>query len=69
MQNILGFFLPQPWPLFMKSLTGEVKKVFLKPGQMVWYESAKLIHGRWVFGQALKPVKFGGILTYLLLNV
>ena len=34
------------WPLQIFDHEGVLHKVFLKPGEMVWYESAKLVHGR-----------------------
>lgn len=35
-----------PWPLFILDNAGSQHKVQLEPGQMLWYESAKLPHGR-----------------------
>ena len=35
-----------PWPLHIKDHSGENHKIHLEPGQMLWYESAKLPHGR-----------------------
>ena len=34
------------WPLFIKDHQGNDHKIILKPGEMVWYESASRIHGR-----------------------
>ena len=34
------------WPLQIFDHDGVLHNVFLKPGEMVWYESAKLVHGR-----------------------
>ena len=34
------------WPLFIKDNQGNDHQVLLKPGQMVWLEGARLIHGR-----------------------
>ena len=34
------------WPLQIFDHDGKLHNVFLKPGEMVWYESAKLVHGR-----------------------
>ena len=34
------------WPLQIYDNTGEMHEIILAPGEMVWYESAKLIHGR-----------------------
>ena len=36
----------QNWPLTMVDHRGKRLKIYLKPGQMVLYESAKLPHGR-----------------------
>ena len=34
------------WPLYMVDNKGEEHMVVMKPGEMVWYESARIIHGR-----------------------
>ena len=36
----------EDWPLYIKDNDGNDHKVIMKPGDMVWYESARLIHGR-----------------------
>ena len=36
----------EDWPLYIKDNNGEGHAVFIKPGQMLWYESARLVHGR-----------------------
>lgn len=36
----------EPWPLFIMDHEDHMNRVFLEPGQMVWYESARLRHGR-----------------------
>ena len=36
----------EDWPLFIKDHKGEDHEVVLRPGDMIWYESARLIHGR-----------------------
>lgn len=36
----------EPWPIEIEDLSGEVQAVDLKPGQMLFYESAKCLHGR-----------------------
>ena len=41
-----------PWPLYIKDHEGRTHRLVLEPGQMVWYESARLVHGR--------PVRFRG---------
>ena len=34
------------WPLQIYDHSGQLHNVHLKPGEMIWYESAKLTHGR-----------------------
>ena len=34
------------WGLFVKDHSGLEQQVILRPGELVWYESAKLLHGR-----------------------
>ena len=34
------------WPLYIVDNEGGQHMVLLKPGEMVWYESARIIHGR-----------------------
>jgi prolyl 4-hydroxylase len=36
----------EPWPLHIEDHTGKLHKVFANPGQIILYESAKLLHGR-----------------------
>ena len=36
----------EEWPLYIKDHEGRSHSLILKPGDMVWYESAKLLHGR-----------------------
>lgn len=36
----------QDWPLTVVNLQGEHEKIYLQPGQMLLYESAKVPHGR-----------------------
>mmetsp|Transcript_22327 Transcript_22327/g.71974 ORF Transcript_22327/g.71974 Transcript_22327/m.71974 type:complete len:262 (+) Transcript_22327:592-1377(+) len=36
----------EPWPLDVIDFDGSKKSVFLDPGQMLFYQSAKLVHGR-----------------------
>ena len=36
----------QDWPLFIKDNMGGTHKIVLQPGQVLWYESARLPHGR-----------------------
>ena len=35
-----------PWPLHIRNHTGEEHAVLLQPGEMLFYESARLSHGR-----------------------
>ena len=34
------------WPLQIYDNNGTLDEVTLAPGEMVWYESARLVHGR-----------------------
>ncbi|GAB5361688.1 hypothetical protein AAMO2058_000734100 [Amorphochlora amoebiformis] len=36
----------EPWPLEIMGIDGKHHKVVLRPGQLLFYESAKLMHGR-----------------------
>ena len=36
----------EDWPLFIQNNRGVDHEVILRPGEMIWYESARLIHGR-----------------------
>lgn len=36
----------QPWPLYIENHKGELVSVSLKEGEMMFYESAKCLHGR-----------------------
>lgn len=38
--------LEQPWPLFLEDIYGEAHQVNLQPGEFLFYEGARLIHGR-----------------------
>ena len=33
----------QDWPLYIQDHEGVTHKVFLQPGEMLWYESARLV--------------------------
>jgi len=35
-----------PWPLYIEDNSGGSHTFVLKPGEMLWYESARLVHGR-----------------------
>merc|ERR1719272_983626 len=44
---LLGEDTDEPWPLEIESASdGSIRQVVLKPGEMVFYEGAKLFHGR-----------------------
>lgn len=38
--------LDSPWPLYIEDIDGQGYQVNLEPGEFVYYEGAKLIHGR-----------------------
>jgi len=38
--------LEEPWPLFIEDIYGEGHEVNLEPGEFIYYEGARLIHGR-----------------------
>jgi len=42
----IGQQVEEAWPLYIKDNDGRSHEVFLAPGQMVWYESARAVHGR-----------------------
>lgn len=42
----VGQSVEEDWPLFIKDNDGGDHRVVLAPGEMVWYESARLVHGR-----------------------
>jgi len=42
----------EPWPLVIEDTQGRVHEVALEPGQLLFYESSKLLHGR--------PKRFNG---------
>ena len=44
--NIEQVNMRKPWPLEIKDHEGVFRKVRIKPGQMIFYESARLSHGR-----------------------
>ena len=35
-----------PWPLYIEDLDGRPHEVSIEPGEMVFYEGARLVHGR-----------------------
>merc|ERR1719369_912889 len=42
----IGQKVEQDWPLYMLDRNGDTHRVILHPGEMVWSESARVIHGR-----------------------
>ena len=38
--------LNSPWPLYIEDLDGQPHEVEIEPGEMVFYEGARLMHGR-----------------------
>jgi len=38
--------LSAPWPLYIEDIEGRGQQIEVAPGEMVFYEGAKLIHGR-----------------------
>jgi len=42
----IGQNVTEDWPLFVRDNQGEDHVVTMQPGEMVWYESATVIHGR-----------------------
>lgn len=38
--------LEQPWPLCIEDIYGESHQVNLQPGEFLFYEGARLLHGR-----------------------
>jgi hypothetical protein len=42
----------EPWPIVIEDYTGKTNEIILTPGDMLFYESSKCLHGR--------PTKFNG---------
>ena len=42
----IGQQVEEAWPLYIKDNDGRSQEMLLAPGEMVWYESARLPHGR-----------------------
>jgi prolyl 4-hydroxylase len=38
--------LEERWPLYVEDIFGEAHQVNLEPGEFLFYEGARLIHGR-----------------------
>lgn len=42
----VDYRLDEPWPLYIEDVDGNAYQVNMEPGEFVFYEGAKLIHGR-----------------------
>jgi len=42
----VDYRLDEPWPLYIEDINGTAYQVDLEPGEFVFYEGARLIHGR-----------------------
>ena len=42
----VAHYLHNPWPLYIEDIDGNPHEISMEPGEMVFYEGAKLIHGR-----------------------
>lgn len=42
----VDYQLDEPWPLYVEDIFGEAHQVNLEPGEFLFYEGARLIHGR-----------------------
>jgi len=42
----VDYQLDEPWPLYIEDIYGEAHQVNLEPGELLFYEGARLIHGR-----------------------
>ena len=42
----VGHKLNAPWPLYIEDIDGNPHQISMEPGEMVFYEGAKLLHGR-----------------------
>ncbi len=38
--------LDSPWPLYIEDINGKAYQVDMEPGELVYYEGARLVHGR-----------------------
>ncbi len=38
--------LDSPWPLHIEGIDGEVRQIDMEPGEFVFYEGTRLVHGR-----------------------
>lgn len=42
----VDYQLNTPWPLYIEDINGHPHEISMEPGEMVFFESAKLMHGR-----------------------
>jgi len=42
----VAHYLHKPWPLYIEDIDGSPHEISMEPGEMVFYEGAKLMHGR-----------------------
>ena len=49
----IGQEVEEDWPLFIKDHSGGSHRLVLQPGEMLWYESARLVHGRQVVEEGI----------------
>ena len=42
----IGQDVEEDWPLYILDNSGAPHSVLLQPGEMLWYESARAVHGR-----------------------
>ena len=42
----VAHYLYKPWPLYIEDIDGNPHEISMEPGDMVFYEGAKLMHGR-----------------------
>lgn len=42
----VDYQLNHPWPLYIEDIHGRPHEITMEPGEMVFFESAKLLHGR-----------------------
>jgi len=54
--NVAQHGLREPWPLVVDSMNGSKHAAYLQPGELVFYESARCLHGRETFYQGAEFV-------------
>jgi len=42
----VDYRLDEPWPLYIEDINGSAYQVDMKPGEFLFYEGARLVHGR-----------------------